>query len=117
MSLTGAVIKLAENINDGIESNHPDYIQLNEEINFDFHTRTKFNHACQLKKHMDLHETRQIETHLIELGLKESYKDQKDLQIIEKLLKIKIESHSQVYRIGQIAPAERCLGFFIKVPG
>ena len=114
VSLTGAVIKLAENINDGIESNHPDYIQLNEEINFDFHTRTKFNHACQLKKNMDLHETRQIETHLIELGLKESYKDQKDLQIIEKLLKIKIESHSQVYRIGQIAPAERCLGFFIK---
>ena len=73
--------------------------------------KLEFEHMCQLNRHIDLHESKSLQSHVIELTLKEPYKSKSDLEIIETLIKCNIENLTQIYRIKKIAPAEKCLGF------
>ena len=66
---------------------------------------------CELKKHLDLHEDRRVDIHILELTLTEAYKTPGDLNVIDTLLKINLENFEQVSKISAIIPAYKCLGF------
>ena len=88
----------------------PGYIRLNYKYN-SFRHKTEFEHMCELKQHLHLHEDRRVEIHIVELTLAEAYKTPEDLIMIDTLLKINIENFEQVSKIRAIIPANKCLGF------
>ena len=105
-----AVIKLAKRVNAGLNPGSPEYIQLNDEYRELSH-KTTFDHMCQLKKHLHLHEDRRVNIHIVELTLAEAYKTPDDLSMIDTLLKMSLENFEQVSKISGIIPAHKCLGF------
>ena len=105
-----AVIKLAKRVNAGLNPGSTEYIRLNDEYRELSH-KTTFDHMCQLKKHLHLHEDRRVDIHIVELTLAEAYKTPDDLSMIDTLLKMNIEKFEQVSKISAIIPAYKCLGF------
>ena len=108
--LLDAVKKLASNVNSRTKYNKPDYIQLTYNIAQCTH-KEDFEKMCELQKHLDLHLSKRVETHVIEVALKMPYKTIEDLKMIDAMLKFNIENHPQVSKIKSIIPAEKCLGF------
>ena len=78
---------------------------------YNSHHKNKYEYMCQLKEHIELHDSKRIETHVIELELKEPYNNMNDLNIIDLLIRLKIENLQQVYQVRKIVPAKDCLGF------
>ena len=105
-----AVKKLAKKINANLNCQSPQYICLDFKFGRTLRHRTEFDHMCELKKHLHLHEDRRVDIHIIELTLSESYGTLKDLRIIDTLLKTNMENLEQVSKIRAIVPA-KCLGF------
>jgi hypothetical protein len=103
-----AVTKLARKVNASLNSDSPGYIRLNYKYN-----KIEFEHMCELKKHLHLHEDRRVEIHLVELTLVKAYKTPEHLIMIDTLLKINIENLEQVSKIRAIIPANKCLGFMM----
>jgi hypothetical protein len=101
--------KLARKVNAGLNSDSPGYIRLHYKYS-SFRHKTEFDHMCELKKHMHLHEDRRVEIHIVELTLAEAYRTPEDLIMIDTLLKINIENLEQVSKIRAIIPANKCLG-------
>ena len=109
--LRDAVMKLEKKVNKGVKWIDREYIRLGYEYTGGtLRHKTKFDLMCEHKKHMDLHEEKRLETHVVELTLAEAYTSQNDLKIIDTLLKTNIENFEQVLKIQAIVPAE-CLGF------
>ena len=65
---------------------------------------------CKLKEHIDLHLSHRIETHVIEIESKESYKSRNDLYRIDLLLKLNVERKEEIYQVKKLVPAENCMG-------
>lgn len=89
-----AVTKLAKRINNGFSSDRKvrlcfDYTQCSRH-------RTKFDLMCDLKKHIELHEERRVETHVVELTLADAFSNLNDLDVIDTLLKLHMEKFEQV---------------------
>ena len=107
--LKDAVQKLERRLNKGKSSvNNPEYIRL-WEPHYARHD-TEFDLMCDMKKHIELHTTGRVETHVVELTLATPYKSLLDLEIIDKLIKVKMENLEQVSSIKSIIPADKCLG-------
>lgn len=108
--LRDAVRKLSKKINAGLTGKSPEYMFLSSKFSDTVTHRTTFDHMCDLKKHLHLHEDRRVDIHIVELTLAEAYTTKNDLKIIDILLKTSIEKYEQVSKIKAIIPAE-CLGF------
>ena len=108
--LLDAVKKLAKKVNSRTKCNKPDYIDLSYRIAQSTH-KEHFEKMCELQKHLDLHLSKRVQSHVIEVKLKIPYKTIEDLKMIDAMLKFNIENHPQVSRIKSITPAETCLGF------
>jgi hypothetical protein len=92
--------------------NKPDYIERAGAYCLSTATHANyFENMCDLQKHMDLHVSQRVETHVIEVTLKIPYKTNEDLKMIDAMLKFNIENHPQVSKIKSIIPSDKCLGF------
>ena len=101
MSLLDTVKKLASNVNSRTKYNKPDYIELTYNIAQCTHSEY-FEKMCELQKHLDLHLSKRVETHVIEFALKMPYKTIEDLKMIDAMLQFNIENHPQVSKIKSI---------------
>ena len=108
--LRDAVTKLENKVNNNIKRNDEKYIELHYKYTGTLKHQTKFDLLCEHKKHMDLHENRKVESHVLELTLAEAYSNENDLKTIDTLLKTNMENFEQVSEIRAIIGAE-CLGF------
>ena len=86
-----AVTKLANRVNTGLSPKSPEYIRLNYKYR-KFRHKTTFDHMCELKKHLHLHEDRRVDIHIVELTLAEAYTTPGDLSKIDTLLKMSLET-------------------------
>ena len=59
---------------------------------------------------MELHTTRRVETHVVEITIGKPYTSKFDLEVIDTLIKMDIENLEQISKIRAIIPAENCLG-------
>ena len=109
--LKDAVQKLAKKVNDGIKWDTPEYTELHYIYSRVLRHKTEFNLMCELKKHMELHEYRRVETHVIEINLIDEYTSPDDLSVIDTLIKYNIENLEPVSKVKTIIPADKCLGF------
>ena len=100
-----AVQKLERRLNKGKSSvNNPEYIQL-WEPHYARH-ETEFDLMCDMKKHIELHTTGRVESHVVELTLATPYMSLLDLEIIDKLIKVNMENLEQVSSIKSTIPAD-----------
>ena len=106
--LLEAVKKLANKVDDDIKR---DYIEVYSERERSMNHETDYELMCELKNHMLLHESKRVETHIIELSLTDPYNHPGDLRMIDAMIKTRIENLQQVYKIRTIVAADKCLGF------
>ena len=109
--LIDAIQKLGKKVNAGIRWDNPEYtepcLELDSRIS---RHKTEFDLMCKLKKHIDLHTSERVETHVVELTLVKPYTSPSDLEIIDTLIKTNMENFEQISKIKAIIPASKCLG-------
>ena len=110
--LEDAIQKLVKRVNAGMKRwDNPEYTEPCLELDpRRSRHQTEFNLMCKLKKHIDLHTSDRVETHVVELTLVKTYTSQSDLEIIDTLIKTNVENFEQISKIKAIIPASECLG-------
>ena len=81
--LRDAVRKLSKKINAGLTGKNTEYMFLDSRFRDTVTHRTEFDHMCELKKHLHLHEDQRVDIHVVELTLAEAYRTENDLEIID----------------------------------